>query len=98
MRLMAELRRRNVLRMAGLCLVGAWLATQVASTLVPAFEAPPWALCLVMLVLAIGFVAAVIFAWAFELTPDGLKRDDGEADDNESGLRWPPQRMIGSQE
>ena len=42
--LIAEMRRRNVLRMAGLYLVGAWLLTQVASTLLPAFEAPPWAL------------------------------------------------------
>ena len=75
MRLMAELRRRNVLRMAGLYLVAAWLTTQVASTLLPAFEAPAWALRVVILVLA-------IFAWAFELTPEGLKRDDGEAADN----------------
>ena len=40
----AELKRRNVLRMAGLYLVGAWLLTQVASTLLPAFDAPSWAL------------------------------------------------------
>src|SRR3954449_2706417 len=71
----AELKRRNVVRMAGLYLVGAWLLTQVASTLLPAFEAPGWALRTVVVALAIGFVPVLIFSWAFELTPQGLKRD-----------------------
>jgi TolB-like protein/Flp pilus assembly protein TadD len=71
----AELRRRNVIRMAGLYLVGAWLLTQVASTVLPAFEVPGWALRALILVLAIGFVPALIFAWVFELTPQGIKRD-----------------------
>src|SRR3954469_24683820 len=61
--------------MAGLYLVGAWLLTQVASTLLPAFEAPGWALRTLVVALAIGFVPVLIFSWAFELTPQGLKRD-----------------------
>jgi TolB-like protein len=73
--LIAELRRRNVIRMAGLYLVGAWLLTQVASTVLPAFEVPGWALRAVIIVLALGFVPALIFAWVFELTPEGVKRD-----------------------
>ncbi len=75
---LAELRRRNVIRMAGLYLVGAWLVVQVASTVFPAFELPVWALRAVILLLAIGFIPALILAWVFELTPEGVKRD-GEA-------------------
>ena len=74
-RLFAELKRRNVIRAAGLYLVGAWLVTQVASTVLPAFDVPAWALRAVIIVLALGFVPALIFAWLFELTPAGFKRD-----------------------
>src|SRR5215475_12752777 len=65
--------------MAGLYLVGAWLLTQVASTLLPAFDAPGWALRGLIVTLAIGFVPAVIFSWVFELTPEGLKREQDVA-------------------
>jgi TolB-like protein len=72
---LAELRRRNVIRMAGLYLVGAWLVTQVAATVLPLFGAPGWMARSVVVVLAIGFLPALVFAWVFELTPEGLKRD-----------------------
>lgn len=72
---LAELKRRNVIRMAGLYLVGAWLVVQVASTLLPTFGAPAWALRTLILLLALGFIPALVVAWVFELTPDGLKRD-----------------------
>src|SRR5213082_3408197 len=72
----AELKRRNVIRFAGLYLVGAWLLTQVASTVLPMFGAPDWLPRTVVIVLVIGFVPALIFSWAFELTPQGLKRDE----------------------
>ena len=75
MKFISELKRRNVIRMAGLYLVGAWLVTQVAATLLPVFEAPAWVMKAVVAVLAVGFVPALIVAWAFELTPEGLKRD-----------------------
>jgi TolB-like protein/Tfp pilus assembly protein PilF len=71
----SELKRRNVIRMAGLYLVGAWLIVQVASTLLPAFGAPAGALRATVILLSLGFPAALAFAWVFELTPDGLKRD-----------------------
>jgi TolB-like protein/Tfp pilus assembly protein PilF len=71
----AELKRRNVIRMAGLYLVAAWLITQVAGTVLPMFDAPSWLPRSVVIVLAIGFLPALVFAWIFELTPDGLKRD-----------------------
>ena len=74
-----ELKRRNVIRAAGLYLVGAWLLTQVASTLLPAFDAPSWALRGLIVTLALGFIPAVILSWVFELTPQGLKREDDVA-------------------
>lgn len=72
----AELKRRNVIRFAGLYLVGAWLLTQVASTVLPMFGAPDWLPRSVVILLALGFLPALIFSWVFELTPQGLKRDD----------------------
>jgi TolB-like protein/Tfp pilus assembly protein PilF len=81
MRLLAELRRRNVIRMAGLYLVGAWLITQVSSTILPLFEAPLWLPRTVVILLAIGFVPALVFAWVFELTPQGLRREGAVVDD-----------------
>jgi adenylate cyclase len=76
MSLIAELKRRNVLRAAGLYLVGAWLVVQVAGTILPMFNAPAWIARSVVIVLAIGFLPAMIVAWVFELTPDGIKRDE----------------------
>ncbi|HZW50541.1 MAG TPA: hypothetical protein VFF05_01650, partial [Rudaea sp.] len=75
MRLIAELKRRNVIRMAGLYLVGAWLIVQVAGTVLPMFGAPEWIGRSFVVMLAIGFVPALVFAWVFELTPQGMKRD-----------------------
>ncbi len=79
MSLWAELRRRNVIRMAGLYLVGAWLVVQVAETLLPIFGTPAWVLKSVVVLLAIGFLPALVFSWLYELTPEGLKRDAGVA-------------------
>jgi TolB-like protein/Tfp pilus assembly protein PilF len=75
----SELKRRNVIRMVGLYLVGAWLAVQVAGTVLPMFGAPGWLPRTIVVLLAIGFVPAVIFSWVFELTPQGLKREDDVA-------------------
>src|SRR5882724_4445458 len=72
----AELKRHNVIRFAGLYLVGAWLLVQVASTVLPMFGAPDWLPRSVVILLAIGFLPALIFSWVFELTPQGLKRDE----------------------
>ena len=74
-----ELKRRNVIRMAGLYLVGAWLLVQVAGTVLPMFGAPEWLPRSIVVLLAIGFVPALIFSWVFELTPQGLKRDEDVA-------------------
>jgi hypothetical protein len=68
----AELKRRNVYKVAIAYGVVAWLLMQVASQIFPFFEIPNWAVRLVVLLLIIGFPIALIIAWAFELTPEGL--------------------------
>src|SRR6059036_2458090 len=73
---LSELKRRNVARIAGLYLVGAWLLVQVAGTVLPMFGAPEWLPRSIVILLAIGFIPALIFSWVFELTPQGLKRDE----------------------
>lgn len=75
MTFLSELTRRNVIRMAGLYLVGAWLIVQVAETLLPVFGTPEWVLKTLILLLALCFVPALVASWVFELTPDGLKRE-----------------------
>lgn len=75
LKLLAELKRRNVIGMAGVCLVGAWLIVQLAGTVLPMFGAPEWVARSVVILLAIGFIPAMVFSWLYELTPDGLKRD-----------------------
>ena len=76
MKFLAELKRRNVIRMAGLYLVVAWLIVQVAGTILPMFGAPEWVARTVVILLAIGFIPALVVSWAFQLTPEGLKRED----------------------
>jgi TolB-like protein/Tfp pilus assembly protein PilF len=70
----AELKRRNVYKVAIAYAVVGWLLTQVATQVFPFFEIPNWAVRLVVLLLVIGFPVALILAWAFELTPEGIKR------------------------
>ncbi|GAB2664770.1 hypothetical protein [Arenimonas aestuarii] len=75
MKFLAELRRRNVIRVAGLYLVGAWLLVQIAETLLPIFKTPDWVLQSLVVLLALGFVPALVLAWVFEMTPQGLRRE-----------------------
>ena len=69
----SELKRRNVYKVAVAYAVVAWLLMQIASQIFPFFEIPNWAVRLVVLLLIIGFPVALIIAWAFELTPEGIK-------------------------
>ena len=87
-----ELRRRNVFRMAGLYVVGAWLIIQVSGTILPMFDAPAWLPRSLVFLLAIGFVPALIFSWVFELTPEGLRRE-GEVPAEQSIMSDTGQRM-----
>jgi TolB-like protein/cytochrome c-type biogenesis protein CcmH/NrfG len=72
----AELKRRNVYKVAIAYGAVAWLLLQAASILFPTFEAPPWTMKVFLAVTALGFPIALILAWAFELTPEGIKRTD----------------------
>jgi len=72
----AELKRRNVYKVAVAYAVVAWLLMQIASQIFPFFEIPNWVVRLVVLLLIIGFPVALIIAWAFEVTPEGIKRTE----------------------
>src|SRR5881409_3110009 len=72
----AELKRRNVYKVAVAYAVVGWLLVQVATQVFPFFDIPNWAVRLVVLLLIIGFPVALILAWAFELTPEGIKRTE----------------------
>jgi serine/threonine-protein kinase len=72
----AELKRRNVYKVAAAYAVVAWLLMQVATQIFPFFEIPNWVVRLVVLLLLIGFPIALIIAWAFEATPEGIKRTE----------------------
>ncbi|GAB5413831.1 MAG: hypothetical protein Cons2KO_14340 [Congregibacter sp.] len=74
MSFLGELKRRNVFRVAGVYAVVGWLAVQVAASLEEAVGLPEWFDGLVVSLLVIGLPVALVFAWAFELTPDGIKR------------------------
>ena len=71
---LAELRRRNVYKVGVAYAVVAWIALQAASFLLPTFGAPAWVFRVLVLLVVLGFALAVAFSWAFELTPEGLKR------------------------
>jgi len=75
MSLVAELRRRNVFRVAAAYLVVGWLLTEVLTTILPTLGAPEWVARAVILVFAFGFIPAVVLSWFYELTPEGIKRE-----------------------
>ena len=69
-----ELKRRNVVKVAVAYAIVGWLLIEVSSVLLPAFEAPDWVLRVIVLLIVIGFVLALILSWAYEITPEGMKR------------------------
>jgi serine/threonine-protein kinase len=76
MDLFAELKRRNVYKVAVAYAVVGWLLVQVATQVFPFFEIPNWAVRLIVLAIIIGFPIALVIAWAFELTPEGIKHTE----------------------
>ena len=72
----AELKRRNVYKVAIAYAVVAWLLLQIATQVFPFIEIPNWAIRLVIMLIVIGFPIALVIAWAFELTPEGIKRTE----------------------
>ena len=75
----AELRRRNVYKVAVAYAVVGWLVIQVCSTVLPTFHAPEWVVQPLVVLVALGFPIALVIAWAFELTPEGIKRTEDVA-------------------
>jgi TolB-like protein len=89
----AELKRRHVYRVAIAYAVVAWLLIQVATQVFPFFEIPNWVVRLVVLLTVLGFPVALVIAWAFEMTPKGLKRA-GDIAPNEYIPRWSTRRFA----
>jgi len=83
----AELKRRNVYKVAVAYAVIAWLLIQAGSILFPTFEAPGWVMKVFVTIIAAGFVIALLISWAFEMTPQGMKRT-GELSPNERLPYW----------
>ena len=73
---LAELKRRNVYRVAVAYGVVSWLVVQIATQVFPFFDIPNWVVRMVVVVLTLGFPIAAILAWAFELTPEGIRREE----------------------
>jgi hypothetical protein len=74
--LVAELRQRHVFRVAGLYAAVAWLVIQAASTILPRLDLPEWSVTLVIVLALLGFPLALVLAWSYDLTPDGVRRAD----------------------
>src|SRR5882724_1430369 len=82
----SELKRRDVYKVAVAYAVVGWLLVQVTTQIFPIFEIPNWALRLIVLAIIIGFPIALVMAWAFELTPEGIKHtEDVDPFDSRSG-------------
>jgi hypothetical protein len=92
--LFAELKQRNVYKVVAAYAVVAWLLIQAASIILPTFEAPAWTMKVLIAILAIGFPIAVVLAWAFEITPEGIKRES-EVLPNESITAHTGRKLIG---
>ena len=92
MSLFAELKRRNVFRVGAAYVVVSWLLLQVVDVVSPILEFPDWVAKLVLLVIAIGFIPALVFAWAFEMTPEGVKREK-DVDRTQSVTRQTGQKL-----
>jgi TolB-like protein len=86
----AELKRRNVYKVAVAYVIVGWLVVQVATQVFPFFEIPNWAVRLIVLATVIGFPIALVIAWAFEVTPEGIKRteDVDTPEEHSHGGAW----------
>ena len=89
----SELKRRNVYKVAVAYAVVAWLLLQAASIFLPAFDAPPWVMKIFIIVVIFGFPVALIFSWAFEITPEGIKLES-EIEPNKSIARRTGRKIV----
>jgi len=90
----SELKRRNVYKVAVAYAVVSWLLIQAASILFPTFDAPPWVMKVFVAVSVLGFPIALVFSWAFEITPEGLKRES-EIEAGKSITRRTGRKIVG---
>jgi len=72
-----ELKQRNVIRVGIAYSVASWVIVEVSSVLLPTFGAPEWVMRALILILIVGLPVALLIAWMFELTPEGIKKEDG---------------------
>ncbi|MBA3543231.1 MAG: adenylyl cyclase, partial [Chthoniobacterales bacterium] len=93
MKFFAELKRRNVYKVAVAYAVVGWLVMQVAATIVPALHLPDSLTTAVVVVVLLGFPIALVIAWAFEMTPEGMKRTENIAP-NEKLPQWSLRKFI----
>src|SRR5213592_357141 len=93
MNFFAELKRRNVYKVAVAYAVVAWLLIQAASIFFPAFDAPPWVMKIFIIVIIFGFPVGLIFSWAFEITPEGIKLES-EIEPNKSITRRTGRKIV----
>jgi len=92
---LSELKRRNVYKVAITYAVVAWLLVQAASILLPTFEAPAWVMKAFVVFIAFGLVISVVISWAFEATPEGLKRTEDVPPDVAAKLpSWSPRKFA----
>src|SRR5215468_10387368 len=90
----AELKRRNVYKVAAAYAVVSWLLIQISTQVFPFFEIPNWAVRLVIIILVLGFPVALVLSWAFELTPEGIKLES-EIDPKQSITRKTGRKIVG---
>jgi TolB-like protein/Tfp pilus assembly protein PilF len=90
---LSELKRRNVYKVAVAYVVIAWLLIQAGSILFPTFDAPAWVMKILVVLLVLGFAPAVIAAWAFEITPEGIKRES-EVDPDQSIIHHTGRKIV----
>ncbi|MGH7939127.1 MAG: hypothetical protein ACRD5Z_22595, partial [Bryobacteraceae bacterium] len=90
----AELKRRNVYKIAVAYAVVAWLLIQAASIFLPTFDAPSWVMKVVLILLILGFPVALVLSWAFEITPEGIKLES-EVLPNKSIDRRTGRKIVG---
>src|SRR5438128_2311223 len=93
MNFFAELKRRNVYKVAVAYAVVAWLLIQAASIFFAAFDAPPWVMKIFIIIIIFGFPVALIFSWAFEITPEGIKLES-EIEPNKSIARRTGRKIV----
>jgi TolB-like protein len=92
MSFLEELRQRNVVRVGLAYAVAAWLIAQVADLVLESFEAPSWVMRALLIALGLGFAAALLLAWLFEITPEGIKRET-DVDRSDPGIPGSRRRL-----